>query len=398
VDLVLVALFAVVGDGLAPFRAVDTYHMCFIARYAHLTWKVRKQHQLPELPNPNDLPHDTLANNTDIELGMSKEDIQDPRFSVLTPKQQQRLEHHQKKFSKSHTYYKPHETQTHRAFSIKLLIAITVLLDMHSCLQIALGSVTWSTDYKTRSQVPTTVILCCSITCNIVAGLLISRGDKRSRKTEVVERIARQALTQEAMKHLRKKKRKEEKERLRALGLDPHDRTVKVELAPRLEAEGEKNRHGEIEAMDRTIEQGKRAVKRAEKLKHETGAREPTEFVTDVAEAPDGMASLAVSDSAERRGVAAEEEREHGRETRRSPREDGFERAVQKVGDLESRDQFPAYEEEDDNQDGEDEEAAEEPASSGKVSVGKRSADRLRGKGRGQPGGFVHTSRNTTWG
>lgn len=33
IDYVLVALFAIVGDGLAPFRAVDTYHMIYIAHY-----------------------------------------------------------------------------------------------------------------------------------------------------------------------------------------------------------------------------------------------------------------------------------------------------------------------------------------------------------------------------
>lgn len=33
IDNVLVALFAVVGDGLAPFRAIDTYHMIFVAHY-----------------------------------------------------------------------------------------------------------------------------------------------------------------------------------------------------------------------------------------------------------------------------------------------------------------------------------------------------------------------------
>jgi hypothetical protein len=33
IDNVLVALFAIVGDGLAPFRAVDTYHMIHIVYY-----------------------------------------------------------------------------------------------------------------------------------------------------------------------------------------------------------------------------------------------------------------------------------------------------------------------------------------------------------------------------
>lgn len=37
IDYVLVALFAIVGDGLAPFRAIDTYHMIFVARYRMLT-------------------------------------------------------------------------------------------------------------------------------------------------------------------------------------------------------------------------------------------------------------------------------------------------------------------------------------------------------------------------
>jgi hypothetical protein len=33
IDYILVALFGIVGDGLAPFRAVDTYHMIFVAHY-----------------------------------------------------------------------------------------------------------------------------------------------------------------------------------------------------------------------------------------------------------------------------------------------------------------------------------------------------------------------------
>lgn len=33
IDYILVALFALVGDGLAPFRAIDTYHLIYIAHY-----------------------------------------------------------------------------------------------------------------------------------------------------------------------------------------------------------------------------------------------------------------------------------------------------------------------------------------------------------------------------
>lgn len=57
----------------------------------------------------------------------------------------------------------------------------------------------------------TTVILCCSITCNITGGVMIMIGDRRTRKKDVVERLFRQQLTEEAMKKMEKKKVKEER-------------------------------------------------------------------------------------------------------------------------------------------------------------------------------------------
>ncbi|OJJ48917.1 hypothetical protein ASPZODRAFT_164511 [Penicilliopsis zonata CBS 506.65] len=207
IDNVLVALFAVMGDGLAPFRAVDTYHMAFIAHYTFKTWKIRNKRALPGLKDKNDLPGRSQA---DLEADLGEIDKEDTHeFSVLTPKQQQRLEHHQMKLSKSHTFYKPHETITHHAFPMRMLIAIIVLLDLHSCFQIALGTCTWSINYHVRPFALTTVILCCSITCNITGGVLIMIGDRRTRKKEVVERMFRQQLTSEAMKKMQKKKRKE---------------------------------------------------------------------------------------------------------------------------------------------------------------------------------------------
>lgn len=208
IDSVLVALFAVIGDGLAPFRAIDTYHMIFIAHYHHYTWQRRKKDMLPELRDHNDLP----ANNAPM-AGRNAVDTEDPEkqweFTVLTPKQQAKLEHHQAKFCKSHSFYKPHETDTHHAFPLRLLVAIVVLLDCHSLLQISLGAVTWGWYYKIRPFAVTTVILCCSITCNAVAGLLITIGDHRTRKKDVLERMNRQELTEEAMQHIEKKKEKE---------------------------------------------------------------------------------------------------------------------------------------------------------------------------------------------
>lgn len=210
IDNVLVALFAIMGDGLAPFRAVDTYHMAFIAHYTLKTWKIRKSRALPELRNKNDIPWRREGDVVDLEPGVTPGE-EEHEYSVLNPTQQKRLMHHQEKFSKSHTFYKPHETFTHYAFSLKLLMAIVILLDLHSCFQIALGACTWSIYYKVRPMALTTVILCCSICCNISGGVLISIGDRRSRKKDVIERLFRQQLTSEAMKKMEKRKKKEEK-------------------------------------------------------------------------------------------------------------------------------------------------------------------------------------------
>lgn len=207
------------GDGLAPFRAIDTYHMIFIAHYHHLTWRLRKERALPKLRNRNSLPNLTLSAeadpDADVEGGHELQDLPENKenpeeYSVLTPIQQKKLEHHQKKFSRSHTYYKPHETDTHFAFPLRLLVAITVLLDCHSLLQIALGTCTWAISYHVRPFALTTVILCCSITCNITAGVLISVGDHKTRKKDVLERMFRQDLTKRAMKHIEKRRKKEQ--------------------------------------------------------------------------------------------------------------------------------------------------------------------------------------------
>lgn len=210
IDNILVALFAIMGDGLAPFRAVDTYHMIFIAHYTFLTWKIRSKRQLPELKDKNDLPSQR-EKDVDVEFGNTPKEDQF-EYSVLEPRQQLRLMHHQAKFAKSHTFYKPHETMTHHAFPLRILIAIVVLLDCHSLLQMALGACTWS--METPGQRPfalTTVILCCSITCNISGGVLIMIGDRRARKKDIVERLFRQELTEEAMKKMEKRKIKEER-------------------------------------------------------------------------------------------------------------------------------------------------------------------------------------------
>jgi hypothetical protein len=244
VDNVLVALFAIIGDGLAPFRAVDTYHMIYIAHYHRKTWKKREKLGLPDLADHNDLPDQPKddINPAEVDLEsliarrispgfarriapripkrlarriVSRGGIEDPAYdySVLTEEQQTKLDYHERKFSKSHTFYKPHETETHFAFPLKLLVVVVLLLDLHSCLQITLGACTWGIPYRTRPFALTTVVLCCSITCNIMGGVLISVGDKRTRKKEVIERMLRQELTEEAIEQMETRRLKEAEER-----------------------------------------------------------------------------------------------------------------------------------------------------------------------------------------
>jgi hypothetical protein len=199
IDYVLVALFAVMGDGLAPFRAWDTYNMFFITHYHRKSWKLRKKKALPKLPNKNDLPE-----LREEEVGIEESKVGD--YVVLTDVEHAKLLKHENRFCRSHTFYKPHETETHFAFPIKLLVVIVTLLDCHSLLQISLGAVTWGIDHTKRPFALTTVILCCSITCNITAGVLIAVGDRRTRKKDVVERMSRQELTEEAIRKVEQRR------------------------------------------------------------------------------------------------------------------------------------------------------------------------------------------------
>ncbi|KAK0757911.1 hypothetical protein N5P37_009203 [Trichoderma harzianum] len=263
IDSVLVALFAIMGDGLAPFRAVDTYHMAFVVHYSRKIAKAKKQKLkdkeagiIDGIPgNSVELSHcasgDPLADNAQVGGGLepasagasveriatsnsnlaapvpvpqpeqaivgqdgdveaAKLDIEYDEDSPLTYKQWKRMRHHQKKLAKSHSFYKPDETFTHHAFPLAYLIAIVILLDCHSCLQISLGATTWGIDYHHRPFAITTVILCVSITCNITAGLVITIGDRKTRKKDVWKLLTRQELTGDAIKHLKTKRAKEQ--------------------------------------------------------------------------------------------------------------------------------------------------------------------------------------------
>lgn len=213
-DQILTAMLVVFGIGLFPWRVVDTYHMIYIAHYHYKIWNIRRKRGLPDLQDPNDLPDTDPRISTMLdaeaaaELHKQLSEGERQEDAVLSPEQQRKLKYHQDKFAKSHTFFKPHETPTHRAFSIKLLITVVVLLDFHSFFQMALGGTTWGIYYRDRPRALTAVILAFSICCNISSGIIISVGDHKSRKKEVFEQTLRQKRTDEAMKRIEKKRGK----------------------------------------------------------------------------------------------------------------------------------------------------------------------------------------------
>ena len=78
-DQILCALFAAVGLGFAPFRAVDTYRMVQIAHYHFLTYKRRREMHLPELKDKNELPRaaprlnmSQMTNTMMVKTGLRK--------------------------------------------------------------------------------------------------------------------------------------------------------------------------------------------------------------------------------------------------------------------------------------------------------------------------------------
>ncbi|KAI9726760.1 MAG: hypothetical protein M1828_000616 [Chrysothrix sp. TS-e1954] len=261
-DQVLTALFAVVGLGLAPFRAVDTYHMIYIAHYHYLTWRLRREKGLPPLRNPNDPPSpaaSAAAAAAETSLDDLEKQQSSPNDTVLTTTQQTKLSHHERIFSQSHTFYKPHETPTHSAFSVKLLITIVVLLDCHSLFQMALGGTTWGIYYRDRPKALTAAILACSISCNITGGIVISVGDKRSRKKQVVERMFRQGLTETAMRQLRRERGIEAGKREEVAREEE-----RLQLRRKLEREGKRRRLHRLDQHHHEVRERKLREKLAE--------------------------------------------------------------------------------------------------------------------------------------
>ncbi|KAI0053001.1 hypothetical protein FA95DRAFT_1050949 [Auriscalpium vulgare] len=182
-------LFCVTGIGLIPWRAVDTYRMYKVWRYKKLTRKLRRKAGLPELYDEDDLP----------------DPLYDPHYvHVLSDKDQADLHHQQKEFAKSQTWYRPHGTETHRAFPINLALIICALNDGNSFFQIILAACQWSMNRFRRPDWTTGLLIPAAFGCGIGAGVFIWQGGKKTKRTAKIEAALRRALEmddKEELKH-----------------------------------------------------------------------------------------------------------------------------------------------------------------------------------------------------
>lgn len=175
-------LFSVTSIGLGPFRIVDTYRVCKIWYYQRKTEKLRLRAGLPELYDPNDLP--------------------DPHYDanyipVLTEQEQIDLHYQQHKFMQAQTWYRPHGTQTHRAFPIDIAVWICGMNDLNTFFQCLLSGCMWSMNRFQRPAWTTATTLPAAFVAGIVAGFLIYWGGRKTKRVkEVMERL-RMALAME---------------------------------------------------------------------------------------------------------------------------------------------------------------------------------------------------------
>ncbi|GAC94512.1 hypothetical protein PHSY_002084 [Pseudozyma hubeiensis SY62] len=194
-------LFTIPGVGLIPWRLRDTWRMGWIAYYQHLTWRLRKKRGLPRLQDKNDVPsvaqkkqHEKKkvpaegdGEDTSDEEGSAPVELD--RDAVLTPHQATHLYNLQTAFAESQSWYRPHETFTHHAFSISFALWITIFNDLNSLFQCLLCGYMWgyATHYHDRPAWSTGTFMPCSFLAGIAAGVLIWKGGERSKKKGEVE-------------------------------------------------------------------------------------------------------------------------------------------------------------------------------------------------------------------
>ncbi|TCD68204.1 hypothetical protein EIP91_011376 [Steccherinum ochraceum] len=176
-------LFTVTSIGLIPFRSLDTYRVYKIWYYKRRTRKLREKAGLPQLYDVDDLPDPVYDENY---------------VHVLSEREQADLHYQQFKFSQSQTWYRPHGTQTHRAFPINLALTITILNDLNSFFQILLSACMWSMDRFQRPAWTTATTLPAAFVAGIAAGVYIWWGGRKTKRTAAVEKRLRTALAMDS--------------------------------------------------------------------------------------------------------------------------------------------------------------------------------------------------------
>ncbi|KZT74331.1 hypothetical protein DAEQUDRAFT_660489 [Daedalea quercina L-15889] len=168
-------LFSLPSIGLMPFRIVDTYRVFKIWWYKRKTEKLRCAAGLPELYDPNDL----------------SDPLYDANYvPVLTEEEQIDLHYQQHMFMQSQTWYRPHGTQTHRAFPVDTAVWITVMNDLNSIFQCLLSGCMWGLNRFTRPAWTTAITLPGAFVAGIVAGVLIWWGGRKTKRVkEVTDRL-----------------------------------------------------------------------------------------------------------------------------------------------------------------------------------------------------------------
>lgn len=128
------ALFTVQGVGFLPWRIMDTWHIAHIVYFQRLTRKLRVNASLPaEWGDVNDIP-DPLIDQEIVQV------LTDNQLMKLRYRESRRhrcslpcsngLYTDQVKFMKSQTWYRPHASETHKAFSIRYVICTVDLRHM----------------------------------------------------------------------------------------------------------------------------------------------------------------------------------------------------------------------------------------------------------------------------
>ncbi|KAG8742573.1 hypothetical protein FRC10_001238 [Ceratobasidium sp. 414] len=136
-----------------------------IWHYRQVTRRLRRKGGVPALVDGNDLP----------------DPVYNPNYvHVLSEKQQNELHYQQQQFMSNQTWYRPHETETHKAGLIRGVQRYP------------------SIDLFQRPAWTTGTLIPASFLCGIAAGVLIWRGGNQTKKVKEVEQRLREALDMES--------------------------------------------------------------------------------------------------------------------------------------------------------------------------------------------------------